>query len=92
MTARIEVTVPALPSFAGDPARACAGEDPATFFPENEAAAVTAKAICWTCPFRKECLTHALTAPEEYGVWGGMTERERKVVLEWQRRKGKQGK
>lgn len=36
-----------------------------------------AKAVCAPCPVRVECLTWALDSGEQYGVWGGMTERER---------------
>ncbi|WP_327064348.1 WhiB family transcriptional regulator [Kitasatospora sp. NBC_01250] len=45
---------------------------------EREAAA---KAICTDCPVRLDCLRHALTAREPYGVWGGLTEDERHRLL-----------
>src|SRR5690606_4128918 len=35
-----------------------------------------AKRICATCPVRTQCLTHALTYPEAYGIWGGLNEHE----------------
>ncbi|MGH3615782.1 MAG: WhiB family transcriptional regulator [Pseudonocardia sp.] len=37
--------------------------------------------FCVTCPVRTECLAHALDHRIEFGVWGGMTERERRVLL-----------
>ncbi len=40
-----------------------------------------ARAFCRTCPVRTECLAHALDEQVEYGVWGGMTERERRALL-----------
>ena len=40
-----------------------------------------AKAICQPCPVKNECLQHALTVPETYGVWGGMSEEERDSIL-----------
>jgi WhiB family transcriptional regulator, redox-sensing transcriptional regulator len=40
-----------------------------------------AKLICRTCPVRTECLAHALDEGIEFGVWGGMTERERRALL-----------
>jgi WhiB family redox-sensing transcriptional regulator len=40
-----------------------------------------AKAFCRTCPVRTECLAHALDERVEFGVWGGMTERERRALL-----------
>jgi WhiB family transcriptional regulator, redox-sensing transcriptional regulator len=40
-----------------------------------------AKVFCRTCPVRTECLAHALDRRIEFGVWGGMTERERRALL-----------
>ncbi|WP_329309177.1 WhiB family transcriptional regulator [Streptomyces microflavus] len=40
-----------------------------------------AKALCSGCPVRAECLAHALDERIEHGVWGGMTERERRALL-----------
>ena len=40
-----------------------------------------AKQFCRTCPVRTECLAHALDEGIEFGVWGGMTERERRALL-----------
>lgn len=40
-----------------------------------------AREFCRTCPVRAECLAHALDQGIEFGVWGGMTERERRALL-----------
>jgi WhiB family transcriptional regulator, redox-sensing transcriptional regulator len=40
-----------------------------------------AKKVCATCPVRPECLAEALDNEIEWGVWGGMTERERRALL-----------
>jgi len=56
---------------------ACRGADPEMFFPSTDDAAVPAKLICDTCPVRLACLAFALERNERFGVWGGLTERER---------------
>jgi len=40
-----------------------------------------ARGLCRACPVRTECLAHALDHRIEFGVWGGMTERERRALL-----------
>jgi WhiB family redox-sensing transcriptional regulator len=45
-----------------------------------------AKAVCDACPVHQSCLEHALTVREREGVWGGLTERERRRVLRQRRR------
>lgn len=59
---------------------ACKGADDTVFFPETRGHhnAVKALQICRTCAVASECLQHALTAPEQFGVWGGKTEQERR--------------
>lgn len=39
------------------------------------------RGFCFACPVRTECLAHALDERVEFGVWGGMTERERRALL-----------
>ncbi|MEU0119300.1 WhiB family transcriptional regulator [Streptomyces bobili] len=58
----------------------CRGADPEELFVEG-AAQNRAKAQCMGCPVRTECLAHALDHRIEHGVWGGMTERERRALL-----------
>ena len=58
----------------------CRELDPDTLFVSG-AAQNTAKLVCRGCPVRIECLTDALEHRVEFGVWGGMTERERRALL-----------
>ena len=58
----------------------CRTADPEELFVEG-AAQVTAKRICSACVVRTECLSHALDQRIEHGVWGGLTERERRALL-----------
>jgi WhiB family redox-sensing transcriptional regulator len=64
----------------------CRGVDPETFHPTEEEDPSAAKAICELCPVREACLEHALAVREKHGVWGGLTERERRRVLRQRRR------
>lgn len=58
----------------------CRDMDPDGFFVQG-AGQQSVKALCADCPVRIECLSDALDNRIEYGVWGGMTERERRRVL-----------
>ena len=57
---------------------ACRGHDTDDFFPATDEEAGPAKAICGACPVREECLEFALATRQEDGVWGGLTETERR--------------
>ena len=59
---------------------ACRTTDPDALFVQG-AAQNRAKAICMGCEVRTECLADALDNKVEFGVWGGMTERERRALL-----------
>lgn len=59
---------------------ACRDADTAVFFPDSDDEAGPALAICATCPVREECLEFALLTRQEDGVWGGMTETDRRRV------------
>lgn len=59
---------------------ACRGADPDSLFVQG-AAQNRAKVICMGCVVRTECLADALDNRVEFGVWGGMTERERRALL-----------
>ncbi len=59
---------------------ACKGTDTNELFVQG-AAQNRAKLICRGCPVRTECLADALDNGIEFGVWGGMTERERRALL-----------
>lgn len=75
----------------------CRGLDPDVMFPSSGSkddvdesvndAVLAAKAVCAGCSVREECLEHALVNREEYGVWGGASERERRRM----RRSRRQG-
>lgn len=56
----------------------CAQTDPDAFFPERGGCARPAKQICGRCEVRADCLEHALAHDERFGVWGGLSERERR--------------
>lgn len=65
----------------------CKGVDPEVFHPsEEDDDAAEAKAICAQCPVREACLEHALAVREKHGVWGGLTERERRRLIRQRRR------
>src|SRR5207249_7912786 len=44
---------------------------------EREKREAVAKRVCAECPVRQQCLEHALALPEQFGIWGGLTELER---------------
>src|SRR5690348_10194590 len=62
------------------PLGACSKADPDALFVQG-AAQQTAKIVCQRCPVIAECLADALDNRTEFGVWGGMTERERRAML-----------
>jgi len=57
---------------------ACRDLDTAIFFPDSEEDSGPARAVCATCPVRGACLEFALLTRQEDGVWGGLTESERR--------------
>jgi WhiB family redox-sensing transcriptional regulator len=68
---------------------ACRGPNTLVFFPpshferkdEREAREAKAKAICAACSVRRECLEYALRIREPHGIWGGLSEVERRPLL-----------
>jgi len=56
----------------------CAQTDPEAFFPEKGGSTREAKRICKACGVRDECLEYALEHDERFGIWGGLSERERR--------------
>ena len=56
----------------------CAQTDPEAFFPEKGGSTRDAKRICAQCTVRAECLEYALRNDERFGIWGGLSERERR--------------
>jgi WhiB family redox-sensing transcriptional regulator len=68
---------------------ACRGEDANLFFPPNhvedrderQGRERQAKAICAACPVRMECLEYAVRIREPHGIWGGLNELERRILI-----------
>ena len=58
----------------------CAQTDPEAFFPEKGGSTREAKKICVGCEVKGECLEYALQNDERFGIWGGLSERERRRV------------
>jgi len=58
----------------------CLGVDPDLFFPERGASTREAKGVCRGCEVKDECLEYALAHGEKFGIWGGLSERERRRV------------
>jgi WhiB family redox-sensing transcriptional regulator len=58
----------------------CLGVDPDLFFPERGASTREAKSVCRGCEVRIDCLEYALAHGEKFGIWGGLSERERRRV------------
>ncbi len=56
----------------------CAQTDPEAFFPEKGGSTREAKGVCQSCEVRSECLDYALVNDERFGIWGGLSERERR--------------
>ena len=69
---------------------ACRGPEAVLFFaptipeprPEREARESRAKAICASCAVQPECLDYAIEIREPHGIWGGLNELERRLILE----------
>jgi WhiB family transcriptional regulator, redox-sensing transcriptional regulator len=64
---------------------ACLAAEPDLFFPVSAAGpavaqVVAAKAVCRGCPVRAECLSYAVQTAQDYGIWGGATEEERRLA------------
>ena len=58
----------------------CLSVDPDLFFPERGASTKEAKAVCQGCEVRNDCLEYALANGEKFGIWGGLSERERRRI------------
>jgi WhiB family redox-sensing transcriptional regulator len=79
------------PNFTEHGSTPCSQSDPEAFFPLDEMPGTLlpnriaypmereAKLVCAECPYQLRCLEYALKHPEERGIWGGTTERERKA-------------
>jgi WhiB family redox-sensing transcriptional regulator len=76
-----------VPEFDGVPsdgswrqAALCAETDPEAFFPEKGGSTREAKRVCTGCPVLTQCLEFALDNDERFGIWGGLSERERRRI------------
>ncbi|WP_262322163.1 WhiB family transcriptional regulator [Acidiferrimicrobium sp. IK] len=58
----------------------CMGVDPDLFFPERGASTREAKEVCRGCVVQEDCLEYALANSEKFGIWGGLSERERRRI------------
>lgn len=58
----------------------CLGVDPELFFPERGASTKEAKEVCKGCVVKAECLEFAIVNGEKFGIWGGLSERERRRI------------
>lgn len=58
----------------------CAQTDPESFFPDKGGSTRPAKRICGLCDVKAECLQYALVHDEGFGIWGGLSERERRIL------------
>jgi WhiB family redox-sensing transcriptional regulator len=58
----------------------CLGIQNDLFFPDRGASTREAKEVCRGCVVRENCLEYALTTVEKFGVWGGKSERERRII------------
>jgi len=60
----------------------CRQRDPELFYPATGHSSRDARAVCARCPVRAQCLAYAIEHRERYGVWGGMSERQRRHLRE----------
>lgn len=58
----------------------CLEVDPEIFFPERGGSSRAARAVCSQCRVRAQCLRYALANREQFGIWGGTSERERRKL------------
>ncbi len=58
----------------------CRGVDPDLFYPERGESTSSAKKVCRACFVRAQCLEFALENGEKFGIWGGLSERERRRI------------
>lgn len=58
----------------------CNDKDADLFFPNRGASTREAKKICSECPVQEHCLEYAIVNAEKFGIWGGLSERERRKI------------
>lgn len=69
---------------------ACRDVDTRVFFPEHGTSAALARRFCARCAVRRACLEASFVQPERFGIWGGLTEEERRPIrgARWPTRRG----
>ena len=80
MTAILPVFPDRQPSWHDD--ALCAQIDPELWFPEKGGSTRQAKELCKGCPVQFQCLQYALDHGERYGIWGGVSERDRRKLID----------
>jgi len=58
----------------------CAQTDPEMFMPDKGGSVRDAKRVCDSCIVRRQCLEYALANEERFGIWGGLSERQRRAL------------
>jgi WhiB family redox-sensing transcriptional regulator len=74
------LTVPVLDERPWSVFAACQEAKDVSFFPQNKAEERVAAMVCSTCPVSDECLAHALATNERFGMWGGVSEKQRRAM------------
>ena len=74
----IEELIGGMPSWTEE--ANCKGADADIFFPERGASTRKAKSICRACSVQEDCLEFAIENSEKFGIWGGLSERERRRI------------
>lgn len=69
---------------------ACSGVDIDIFFSSDDGEQKQALEMCRACPVQRECLQYAIQQREMYGIWGGMTESERRGIIRDRRRQDRE--
>lgn len=81
-----EILIPAArPDIDWQEAAMCRQADPELFFPIGTTGAAVgetqrAKAVCARCPVQRPCLAYAMTTGQDFGIWGGRDENERRLL------------
>lgn len=75
---RLTLVLPTPPEWVTD--AVCAQTDPDAWFPDKGGSTASAKRICAGCPVRERCLAYAMERRERFGIWGGLSERERRAL------------
>lgn len=69
----------------------CAGENPEVFFPSNGDSGARAREICTACPVREDCIQYA-TEADEFGIWGGLDQQQRRALKRRQFRQARRAR